>query len=49
MTYVPGMYFRSAAEANEWLEFDCSAEEAEAASYATSDQFEEWLQWRATY
>lgn len=46
MKYVPGMYFRNAEEASEWLEFDCSDEDAERAFYAENDRYVEWQLWQ---
>ena len=46
MDYVLGMYFKSEAEANEWLDFEASDEECEQAFYAENDRYEEWWRWR---
>lgn len=42
----PGMYFQSADEAWDWLDFDASDEECERMFYAENDRFEEWRRWR---
>lgn len=41
-----GFYFEDADEANEWLEFDCSADEAEQQAWLSPDQFAEWQRFR---
>lgn len=40
------MYFKTADEAHDWLEFDGDPEEQEQRSYSDPDRFEEWLHWR---
>lgn len=44
-----GRYFATSDEADEWLDFECHEDEAEAKSYAENDHYNEWSIWRAIW
>jgi hypothetical protein len=39
-------WFLSYSEANDWLDFECSERDAEAAAWQTPDHYAEWANWR---